>query len=100
MSISITVEPQFTVKLVKDSSSCLPSILISEAHAVNPDPNKTSFNQDKAGSFFASGVPLLRNPGSANGFSSVIGAHELSVACSPNQVLAIMFEGVLGHDHQ
>jgi hypothetical protein len=66
--------------------------LLSEAHAINPDPNKTSVNQDKAGSFW--------NPGSVNGFSSVIGARELSLTCSPTQILAIMFEGVFGYDHQ
>ncbi|EFP78159.2 uncharacterized protein PGTG_04115 [Puccinia graminis f. sp. tritici CRL 75-36-700-3] len=89
----ISQEPQFTVKLVKDSSSCLPRILLSEAHTNNPDTKRTSV-------FSASGVSLLRNPGSANGSSSGIGARELSVACSPNQILAIMFEGVFGYDHQ
>ncbi|OAV99995.1 hypothetical protein PTTG_25131 [Puccinia triticina 1-1 BBBD Race 1] len=101
---TIGEEPRFTVKLVKDSSSCLPSPLLSQAHANHPDPNKASAYQDKSGGFSGSGTTLLRLPGStqssSKAFSSVLGERDQSATCAPNQILAILFKGVFGHDHQ
>jgi len=113
---TLGAEPRFTVKLTKDSSSCLPTTLLSEVHANHPDAGKSSSNDDKLGTLAAPGTTLLRIP-----FASMAGtltaklethqsfgkghspAHHLpdaSMTCGPNQILSILFGGVFGFDQQ
>jgi len=113
---TLGAEPRFTVKLTKDSSSCLPTTLLSEVHANHPDAGKSYSNDDKLGTLAAPGTTLLRIP-----FASMAGtltaklethqsfgkghspAHHLpdaSMTCGPNQILSILFGGVFGFDQQ
>ncbi|KAH9447613.1 hypothetical protein KEM48_012842 [Puccinia striiformis f. sp. tritici PST-130] len=109
-------EPRFTVKLVKDCNSCLPTTLLSEAHKTQLDPNKSHANQDKGSSLPVLGTTLLRIPsGSSTGISppknehnhssgkgpsTLSGADDPSMICGANQIFSILFNGVFGYDRQ
>ncbi|PLW28029.1 hypothetical protein PCANC_26449 [Puccinia coronata f. sp. avenae] len=107
-------EPRFTVKLVKDSSSSLPTTLLSHAHANHLDANKPYANEDKQSPFPALGTTLFRIPDGSMAAASTpkLEAHgskdpslgnlslDAMVTSGPHQNLSIIFKGVFGHDQQ